>query len=151
MKSVRYYIAVLDDGIDRRDRIAVEHDHPALYGIFLEHISKETLLKTEDMDPHVVLFGAVPELASKNVKQLSATPSFFAVRVVRKVIGHHLSQAIFLVVGSRPRITGCSDDFGWRFEHFSSSRFYGDLLNDTQGHGNGGQTASTREICEDTR
>lgn len=91
MESVRYYIAVLDDGIDRRNRIAIENDLTALYGVFLERISKETLSNTENMDPYVVLLGAIPELASKDVKQLSATPTFFAVRVVRKVIWHHLS------------------------------------------------------------
>ena len=65
------------------------------------------------MSPHVVLLGTIPELASKDVKQLSATPPLFAVGVVREVIWHDLPQAIFFVVWSRPRIARGSDNFWW--------------------------------------
>lgn len=151
MKSVRYHIAILDDRIDRRGRIAIENDLAALYGVFLVHISQETRSKTENVDSHIVLLGAVPELAGKNVKQLSATPSFFAVRVVCEVIGHHLSQAIFFEVWSRPGIAWGGDDFWRRLEHFSSSRFKRGMFDHSQGRANGGQTASTHEMCEDPR
>lgn len=41
VKSVRYYIAVLDDVVDRRDWITIHNDLTALDGVFLEHISKD--------------------------------------------------------------------------------------------------------------
>lgn len=151
MESVRYYIAVLDDGIDRRDRITIENNLTTLYSIFLEHISKETSSYTENTDPHVVLLGAIPELASKDVKQLSATPTFFAVRVVREVIWRHLSQAIFFIIWSRPRIAWCSDHFWWGLEHFRSGRFKRGGFHNGHGHTDGRQAASPREMCKDAR
>lgn len=103
------------------------------------------------MRPHIVLLGTIPELARKDVKQLSATPSFFAVGVVCEVIRHDLSQAIIFVVWSRPRIARGNYYFRWGLENLRRSGFQHGVLDNGQGHADGRQTASSREICEDAR